>query len=79
MDNIAQFYTDEEDEIITSVLALIKGMEMKGAIPFRDFATTFRKTQFLKGFFNPKKDDTYGLSTFTCRSDHSLVAARLTN
>lgn len=37
MDNIAQFYTDEEDPMITSGLGLIAGIEMKGAIPFRNF------------------------------------------
>ncbi|GMH48380.1 hypothetical protein TrLO_g4527 [Triparma laevis f. longispina] len=37
MDNIAQFYTDEEDPMITSGLGLIAGIEMKEAIPFRNF------------------------------------------
>ncbi|GMH96198.1 hypothetical protein TrST_g13192 [Triparma strigata] len=49
MDNVVQRYTDEEDAMITSGLGLIDGMEMKGAIAFRDFKTRFSATKFLKG------------------------------
>ena len=49
MDNVVQRYTDEEDAMITSGLGLIAGMEMKGAIAFRDFKTRFSATKFLKG------------------------------
>ena len=51
MDNVIQRYTDEEDAMITSGLGLIAGMEMKGAMAFRDFKTRFSATKFLKGYF----------------------------
>ena len=74
MDNVAQGYTDEEDVMITSGLGLVSGMEMKGAIAFRDFKTTFSTTSFLKGYYNSEEGDTYGMSKFTVRSDVSRVA-----
>ena len=79
MDNVVQRYTDREDAMITSGLGLIAGMEMKGAIAFRDFKTRFSATKFLKGYFNSKYGDIYSLSSFTIRSDVSRVSARIAN
>ena len=79
MDNVVQRYTEEEDAMITSGLGLIAGMEMKGAITFRDFKTTFSMTKFLKGFYNAKEGDIYSMSNFTVRGDVSMVAARAIN
>jgi hypothetical protein len=79
MDNVVQKYTDEEDAMITSGLGLIAGMEMKGAISFRDFKTTFSATKYLRGYYNSKDGDIYGMSSYTVRGDVSMVAARLTN
>ncbi|GMI00462.1 hypothetical protein TrLO_g11380 [Triparma laevis f. longispina] len=47
MDNIPQMYTEEGDEIITSAVALIRGMEMKGAVPFKELDTNFSTNQYL--------------------------------
>ncbi|GMI00639.1 hypothetical protein TrST_g8799 [Triparma strigata] len=79
MDNVVQRYTDEEDAMITASLGLISGMEMKGAIAFRDFKTSFSATKYLKGYYNSKEGDIYGMSKFTVRGDVSRVAARITN
>ena len=79
MDNVVQRYTDEEDAMITSGLGLIAGMEMKGAIAFRDFKATFSATNFFRGYYNSKEGDIYGMSEFTLRGDVSRVAARVTN
>ena len=65
--------------MITSGLGLIAGMEMKGAIAFRDFKTRFSTTKFLKGYYNSKEGDIYGMSEFTVRGDVSRVAARISN
>ncbi|GMH76630.1 hypothetical protein TL16_g07148 [Triparma laevis f. inornata] len=78
MDNVVQGYTFEEDEIITSALGgLISGLKMKGAIPFKDFSTTFSTAKWFKGFYNAKDGDIYSTSNYTCRGAHSQVAARL--
>ncbi|GMH96239.1 hypothetical protein TrVE_jg6456 [Triparma verrucosa] len=69
MDNVVQRYTDEEDVMIRSGLGLIAGMEMKGAIAFREFKTTFSTTKFLKGYYNSKEGDIYGMSNFTVRGN----------
>mmetsp|Transcript_14557 Transcript_14557/g.26904 ORF Transcript_14557/g.26904 Transcript_14557/m.26904 type:complete len:255 (-) Transcript_14557:468-1232(-) len=79
MDNVVQQYTEEEDAMITSGLGLIAGMEMKGAIAFRDFKTSFSATKFLKGYYNSKEGDVYGMSEFTVRGDVSQAAGRLIN
>ena len=41
MDTVMQRYTPAENKMITSALGLLAGMEMKGAIPFKDFTSTF--------------------------------------
>ncbi|GMH68152.1 hypothetical protein TL16_g04862 [Triparma laevis f. inornata] len=79
MDNIIQHYTDKEDEMISSGIGLLRGMEMKGAIPFKNFKTKFSATSFMQGFYNAKDGDIYGRAEYTARGDHSRVAARLTN
>ncbi|GMI11299.1 hypothetical protein TrVE_jg2985 [Triparma verrucosa] len=79
MDNELQIYTDEEDEMINSALGLNSGLNMKGAIPFQDFKSTFSTTTFFRGFYNTKLGDIYSMSTCTLRGNHSWVAARLTN
>ncbi|GMH82328.1 hypothetical protein TrST_g12551 [Triparma strigata] len=79
MDNVQQIYSDKEDDIITSGLGLLSGMDMEGAITFKNFKTTFSTTKFLMGFFNSKSGDVYAKSALTLRGNHSLVAARMTN
>ena len=79
MDNVVQRYTDEEDAMITSGLGLIAGIEMKGAIAFRDFKTTFSATKYFKGYYNSKEGDIYSLISFTVRGNVSRAAARLAN
>lgn len=49
MDNIQQRDSNEEDDMITSALGLLGGMEMKGAIPFKDFETIFSDMKFMNG------------------------------
>ena len=79
MDNVVQRYTEEEDAMITAGLGFIAGMEMKGAMAFRDFKTRFSATKFLKGYYNSKEGDIYGKSSFTVRGDMSHMAARVSN
>ncbi|GMH50151.1 hypothetical protein TL16_g00704 [Triparma laevis f. inornata] len=79
MENVVHSYSDNEDVMITSALGLLAGMKMKGAIPFKNFSTTFSTTQHLKGFYNTKVGDIYGASAFTIRGNHSHVAARVAN
>ena len=76
MDNVLQTYTDGEDAMFTAAHGLLTGMNMQGAIPFKDFPITFSTTKFLKGFYNVKEGDIYAKSTLTIRGDHSRVAAR---
>ena len=71
MNNEIQMYTDEEDEMINSALGLNSGLNMKGAIPFQDFKSTFSTTKFLRGFYNAKLGDIYSVSTCTLRGNHS--------
>ena len=79
MDNVVQTYSDAEDGIIDTARGLLKGMKLKGAIPFSDFKTTFSTTKFQKGFYNTKEGDIYSMANFTARGNHSQVAARLVN
>lgn len=76
MDNIVQLYSKTDDDMIMSSLGLLTGMKMKGAIPFKNFWTTFFMQKFMKGFYNQKEGDIYALSSFTCRADHSRVRVR---
>lgn len=64
-------YTLAKDEMITSSLGLLAGMEMKGAIPFRTFKTTFSTTKYLKGYYNLKEGDIYVKTSFMVRGNHS--------
>ncbi|GMH84238.1 hypothetical protein TL16_g09862 [Triparma laevis f. inornata] len=79
MDNIVQSYSDSDDVMITSALGLNAGMSMKGAIPFKNFSTTFSTMKFLKGFYNSREGDIYAKSNFTIRGNHSHAAARFAN
>ncbi|GMH66180.1 hypothetical protein TrST_g11454 [Triparma strigata] len=79
MDNVVQIYSDAEDGMIETARGLLKGMKLKGAIPFSDFKKTFSTTKFQKGFYNTKEGDIYSKSNFTARGNHSQVAARLVN
>lgn len=79
MNNTLQKYIPAEDEMISSGLGLIAAAKLKGAIPFREFKTTFSATSFLRGYYNYNEGDIYQFSIFTVRGEHSRVAARLTN
>ena len=79
MDNEVQLYTPSEDDMITSGLGLMTGLKMKGAIPFKNFRTTFSSTKFVKGYYNSREGDIYIHSSFTLRADPCEVAARFAN
>ena len=79
MDNVVQKYSDAEDDMIDTARGLLKGMKLKGAIPFANMKTTFSTTEFQKGFYNTKEGDIYSMANFTARGNHSQVAARLVN
>lgn len=76
MNNVIQEYTNEEDDMLTISLGLIAGMNMKGAIPFKEFPSTFSTTRFINGFYNFKEGDVYAKSTFIVRCDHSQSGCR---
>ncbi|GMH48474.1 hypothetical protein TL16_g00297 [Triparma laevis f. inornata] len=76
MDNIVQLYSKTDDDMIMSSLGLLTGMKIKGAIPFKNFWTTFSTQKFMRGFYNQKEGVIYALSSFTCRADHSRVHVR---
>ena len=79
IDNVVQLYTEDEDEIVASAIRLLAGLNMKGAIPYRNFKTTFSSCSHLKGYLNTSEGDIYALATFFVSGFHSRVAARLTN
>ncbi|GMH93488.1 hypothetical protein TL16_g12643 [Triparma laevis f. inornata] len=79
MDNELQKYTVDEDNSISSALGLIAGMKMEGAIPFKEYKTTFSTHMFLRGYYNLKSGDIYAMSNYTVRGDHGRIAARITN
>ena len=79
IDNVVQLYTEDEDEIVASAIGLLAGLNMKGAIPYRNFKTTFSSCSHLKGYLNTSEGDIYALATFFVSGFHSRVAARLTN
>ncbi|GMH79500.1 hypothetical protein TL16_g08167 [Triparma laevis f. inornata] len=79
MDNEIQQYIAKEDDMFTSALGLLSGMEMKGAIPFKTFKTTFSTHLYLQGFYNSRAGDIYVKSRFTVRANHSQLAARVSN
>lgn len=69
-DNEIQQYIAEEDDMFTSALGLLSGMEMKGDIPFKTFKTTFSTHLYLQGFYNSRAGDIYVKSRFTVRVNH---------
>ncbi|GMH51841.1 hypothetical protein TrLO_g2011 [Triparma laevis f. longispina] len=69
MNNTLQKYIPAEDEMISSGLGLIAAAKLKGAIPFREFKTTFSATSFLRGYYNYDEGDIYQFSIFTVRVD----------
>ena len=74
-----QIYTAEENKKASSGLGLITGMNMEGAITFKNFRTTFSTHKFLKGFYNANAGDIYVKSYFTVRGAYNQVAARVAN
>ncbi|GMH57826.1 hypothetical protein TrLO_g10747 [Triparma laevis f. longispina] len=65
--------------MIDAAKGLLKGMEKEGAIPFKEFKTTYSTTKFLNGFYNTKMGDIYIHSEFVIRGDHSRVTVRVAN
>ncbi|GMH64861.1 hypothetical protein TL16_g04058 [Triparma laevis f. inornata] len=79
MDAVPQTYTEAEDEMIVTAAALNTTLKMKGAIPYKEYKTTFSTTKHLRGFYNDKEGDIYTTASFTIRGNHSHVAARFFN
>ena len=79
MTKVLQTYSPAEDKMIASALGLIEGMKMKGAIPFKEFKTTFSSIKHLRGFYNLKSGDIYQEANFSVRGNYMDVAARLLN
>ncbi|GMI06970.1 hypothetical protein TrLO_g13193 [Triparma laevis f. longispina] len=69
IDTVVQKHTPAEDEMITSAVGLLAGIEMKGAIQFQAFTSTFSTTKYIKGYFNSKE------GTFMPRPSSRLEAA----